>query len=213
MPVGTAGTVKAMLPQSVAETGAEIVLGNTFHLMLRPGAERVAALGGLHKFMNWPRPILTDSGGFQVMSLKELRKLDADGVTFRSPIDGSQHRLTPERSIEIQQLLDADITMSFDECTTWPVEEPAAAASMRLSMKWAERGKRAFSERPGYGLFGIVQGSTFPALRAESAKALTDIGFDGYAVGGLAVGEGQAGDVRHPRHHAAACCRPTGRAI
>ena len=192
MPLGTAGTIKAMLPQSVAETGAEIVLGNTFHLMLRPGAERVAALGGLHKFMNWPRPILTNSGGFQVMSLKELRKLDADGVTFRSPIDGSQHRLTPERSIEIQKLLDADITMSFDECTSWPVEEPAAAASMRLSMKWAERGKRAFSERPGYGLFGIVQGSTFAALRAESVQALTDIGFDGYAVGGLAVGEGQA---------------------
>ena len=192
MPVGTAGTVKAMLPQSVAETGAQIVLGNTFHLMLRPGAERVAALGGLHKFMNWPGPILTDSGGFQVMSLKDLRKLDADGVTFRSPVDGSQHRLTPERSIEIQRLLDADITMSFDECTTWPVEEPAAASSMRLSMKWAERGKRAFIERPGYGLFGIVQGSVFPALRAESVAALTAIGFDGYAVGGLAVGEGQA---------------------
>jgi queuine tRNA-ribosyltransferase len=159
--------------------------------MLKPGAERVAALGGLHKFMNWPKPILTDSGGFQVMSLKELRKIDPDGVTFRSPIDGSQHRLTPERSIEIQHLLDSNITMSFDECTTWPVEEPVAAASMRLSMKWAERGKRAFSERPGYGLFGIVQGSTFPALRAESAKTLIDIGFDGYAVGGLAVGEGQ----------------------
>jgi len=167
------------------------VLGNTFHLMLRPGAERVAALGGLHKFMNWPGPILTDSGGFQVMSLKELRKLDADGVTFRSPIDGSEHRLTPERSIKIQKLLDADITMSFDECTSWPVEDEAAAFSMRLSMKWAERGKHAFTERPGYGLFGIVQGSTFPKLRAESAQALTAIGFDGYAVGGLAVGEGQ----------------------
>ena len=191
MPVGTAGTVKAMMPQSVAETGAEIVLGNTFHLMLRPGAERVAALGGLHKFMNWPGPILTDSGGFQVMSLKELRKLDPDGVTFRSPKDGSQHRLTPESSIEIQRLLDADITMSFDECTSWPAEEPEAAFSMRLSMKWAERGRRAFVERPGYGLFGIVQGSVFPELRAESAKALIDIGFDGYAVGGLAVGEGQ----------------------
>ncbi|TAJ32772.1 MAG: tRNA guanosine(34) transglycosylase Tgt, partial [Reyranella sp.] len=191
MPVGTAGTVKAMLPQSVAETGAEIVLGNTFHLMLRPGAERVAALGGLHKFMNWPGPILTDSGGFQVMSLKELRKLDNDGVTFRSPVDGTQHRLTPARSIEIQRLLDADITMSFDECTSWPVEEPAAAFSMRLSMKWAELGKKAFTERPGYGLFGIVQGSIFPALREESTKALTAIGFDGYAVGGLAVGEGQ----------------------
>jgi queuine tRNA-ribosyltransferase len=192
MPVGTAGTVKAMMPQSVAETGAEIVLGNTFHLMLRPGAERVAALGGLHKFMNWPKPILTDSGGFQVMSLRELRKLDKDGVTFRSPTDGSQHRLTPERSIEIQHLLDANVTMSFDECTTWPVEEPAAADSMRLSMAWAERGRRAFKDRPGYGLFGIVQGSVFPALRAESAKRLIDVGFDGYAVGGLAVGEGQA---------------------
>ena len=192
MPVGTAGTVKAMLPQSVAATGAEIVLGNTFHLMLRPGAERVAALGGLHKFMNWPKPILTDSGGFQVMSLKELRKLDPDGVTFRSPSDGSQHRLTPERSIEIQNLLDADITMSFDECTTWPVEEAAAAESMRLSMRWAERGRRAFEDRPGYGLFGIVQGSVYPALRAESCKRLVEIGFDGYAVGGLAVGEGQA---------------------
>ncbi|HEY2874109.1 MAG TPA: tRNA guanosine(34) transglycosylase Tgt [Reyranella sp.] len=191
MPVGTAGTVKAMLPQSVAATGAEIVLGNTFHLMLRPGAERVAALGGLHKFMNWPKPILTDSGGFQVMSLKDLRKLDPDGVTFRSPVDGSQHRLTPERSIEIQHLLDANITMSFDECTTWPVEEAAAAESMRLSMKWAERGRRAFKDRAGYGLFGIVQGSVFPALRAESCRRLTDIGFDGYAVGGLAVGEGQ----------------------
>jgi queuine tRNA-ribosyltransferase len=191
MPVGTAGTVKAMLPQSVAATGAEIVLGNTFHLMLRPGAERVAALGGLHEFMNWPKPILTDSGGFQVMSLRELRKLDPDGVTFRSPVDGSQHRLTPERSIEIQHLLDANITMSFDECTTWPVEEAAAAESMRLSMKWAERGRRAFRDRAGYGLFGIVQGSVYPALRVESCKRLSDIGFDGYAVGGLAVGEGQ----------------------
>jgi queuine tRNA-ribosyltransferase len=191
MPLGTGGTVKAMMPQSVAETGAQIILGNTFHLMLQPGAERVAALGGLHKFMNWPGPILTDSGGFQVMSLKDLRKLDREGVTFRSPRDGSQHRLTPERSIEIQHLLDTDITMSFDECTTWPVEEAAAAASMRLSMVWAERGKRTFVERAGYGLFGIVQGSIFPALRAESIKALTAIGFDGYAVGGLAVGEGQ----------------------
>jgi queuine tRNA-ribosyltransferase len=191
MPVGTAGTVKAMLPQSVAETGAQIVLGNTFHLMLRPGAERVAALGGLHRFMNWPGPILTDSGGFQVMSLAQLRKLDADGVTFRSPIDGTPHRLTPERAIEIQHLLDADITMSFDECTTWPVEETAAAQSMRLSMDWAERGRRAFRDRPGYGLFGIVQGSIYPALRAESARRLVAIGFDGYAVGGLAVGEGQ----------------------
>src|ERR1700741_4266749 len=175
MPVGTQATVKGMTPDMVAETGAEIVLGNTFHLMLRPGAERVAALGGLHKFMNWPRPILTDSGGFQVMSLKELRKPDPDGVTFRSPFDGSEHRLTPERPIEIQHLLDTNITMSFDECTSWPVAEDAAAFSMRLSMKWAERGKRAFVDRPGYGLFGIVQGSVYPDLRTESAKALTDI--------------------------------------
>ena len=192
MPLGTAGTVKAMLPGSVAATGAEIVLGNTFHLMLKPGAERVAALGGLHRFMNWPKPVLTDSGGFQVMSLAELRQIDADGVTFRSPSDGSQHRLTPERAIEIQHLLDADISMSFDECTSWPVGEDAAAASMRLSMKWAERGKRAFRDRPGYGLFGIVQGSVFPGLREESARTLTATGFDGYAIGGLAVGEGQA---------------------
>ena len=192
MPVGTAGTVKAMMPQSVAATGAQVVLGNTYHLMLRPGAERVAALGGLHRFMNWPGPILTDSGGFQVMSLKDLRKLDDDGVTFRSPIDGARHRLTPERSIEIQELLDSDITMSFDECTGFPATQDEAAFSMRLSMKWAARGRKAFTERPGYGLFGIVQGSTFLDLRAESVKALVDIGFDGYAVGGLAVGEGQA---------------------
>ena len=192
MPVGTAGTVKAMMPQSVAATGAQVVLGNTYHLMLRPGAERVAALGGLHRFMNWPGPILTDSGGFQVMSLKDLRKLDDDGVTFRSPIDGARHRLTPERSIEIQELLDSDITMSFDECTGFPATQDEAAFSIRLSMKWAARGRKAFTERPGYGLFGIVQGSTFLDLRAESVKALVDIGFDGYAVGGLAVGEGQA---------------------
>src|SRR5690242_12386945 len=149
MPVGTQATVKGLTPEMVRATGAEIVLGNTYHLMLRPGAERVAAQGGLHKFMNWPRPILTDSGGFQVMSLKELRKLDPDGVTFRSPFDGSQHRLTPERAIEIQHLLDTNITMSFDECTSWPVGEDVAAFSMRLSMKWAERGKRAFADRPG----------------------------------------------------------------
>jgi queuine tRNA-ribosyltransferase len=195
MPVGTGGHGEGDVHAAVrcAETGAEIVLGNTFHLMLRPGAERVAALGGLHKFMNWPGPILTDSGGFQVMSLSRSCESSIEtGVTFRSPISTDrQHRLTPESSIEIQRLLDADITMSFDECTSWPAEEPEAAFSMRLSMRWAERGRRAFVERPGYGLFGIVQGSTFPELRAESAKALVDIGFDGYAVGGLAVGEGQ----------------------
>ncbi|MGE5503996.1 MAG: tRNA guanosine(34) transglycosylase Tgt [Actinomycetota bacterium] len=191
MPVGTAATVKAMMPESVAATGAQIILGNTYHLMLRPGAERVARLGGLHRFMNWPGPILTDSGGFQVMSLAKLRKIDADGVTFQSHHDGSSHRLTPERSMEIQNLLDADITMAFDECTPFPATHEQAADSMRLSMRWAGRSKHAFVPRPGYGLFGIVQGGVYPDLRAESARALIDIGFDGYAVGGLAVGEGQ----------------------
>jgi queuine tRNA-ribosyltransferase len=191
MPVGTAGTVKAMLPASVASTGAQIVLGNTYHLMLRPGAERVARLGGLHKFMNWPGPILTDSGGFQVMSLAKLRKMDADGVTFQSHHDGSRHRLTPESSMEIQRLLDADITMAFDECTPFPATFEQAADSMRLSMRWAARSKAAFVARDGYGLFGIVQGGVHPELRAESARALLEIGFEGYAVGGLAVGEGQ----------------------
>jgi queuine tRNA-ribosyltransferase len=191
MPVGTAGTVKAMLPGSVAATGAQIVLGNTYHLMLRPGAERVARLGGLHKFMNWPGPILTDSGGFQVMSLAKLRKITEDGVTFQSHHDGSRHQLTPESSMQIQNLLDADITMAFDECTPFPATPEQAATSMRLSMRWAQRSKDAFVERPGYGLFGIVQGGIYPELRAESARALIEIGFDGYAVGGLAVGEGQ----------------------
>jgi len=191
MPVGTAATVKAMTPESVRDTGAEIILGNTYHLMLRPGAERVAALGGLHTFMNWPGPILTDSGGFQVMSLADLRKLEETGVTFRSHIDGSYHELTPERSIEIQHLLDSNITMVLDECTPYPATEEQTATSMRLSMRWAERCKAAFRERDGYGLFGIVQGGVIPDLRQESAKALMDIGFDGYAVGGLAVGEGQ----------------------
>ena len=191
MPVGTAATVKGMLPEQVAGTGAEIILGNTYHLMLRPGAERVAALGGLHRFMNWPGPILTDSGGFQVMSLAGLRKLDERGVTFRSHLDGTLYELTPERSIDIQHKLDADITMAFDECTPWPATETQAAESMRLSMRWALRCRDAFVERPGYGLFGIVQGSVYPELRAESAAALTGLGFDGYAVGGLAVGEGQ----------------------
>jgi queuine tRNA-ribosyltransferase len=191
MPVGTAGTVKAMMPDQVAQTGAQIVLGNTYHLMLRPGAERVGRLGGLHRFMNWPQPILTDSGGFQVMSLSKLRKLDENGVVFQSHIDGSAHGLTPERSIEIQRLLDADITMAFDECTPFPAEEKVAAESMRLSMRWAERCRAAFKERPGYALFGIVQGSIYPDLRAESAEKLKAIGFDGYAIGGLAVGEGQ----------------------
>ncbi len=191
MPVGTVGTVKAMTMDAVRSTGAGIVLGNTYHLMLRPGAERVRALGGLHRFMDWPGPILTDSGGFQVMSLGALRKLDQDGVTFQSHIDGSKHRLDPERSTAIQHALDATITMCLDECPALPAEPEAIAASMRMSMRWAARSREAFVARPGYGQFGIVQGGTEPELRAESVKALTEIGFEGYAVGGLAVGEGQ----------------------
>ncbi len=191
MPVGTAATVKAMPPEWVAETGAECILGNTYHLMLRPTAERIERLGGLHTFMNWPGPILTDSGGFQVMSLSKLRKMSEEGVRFRSHIDGSYVDLSPERSMDIQRMLDADITMAFDECTPFPCEKDVAAESMALSMRWAKRSKDAFKERDGYGLFGIVQGSVFEDLRAESIDALTDIGFDGYAVGGLAVGEGQ----------------------
>jgi queuine tRNA-ribosyltransferase len=192
MPVGTAATVKAMRPKEVAATGAEIILGNTYHLMLRPGAERIAGLGGLHRFMNWPKPILTDSGGFQVMSLAKLRAIGEAGVVFRSHLDGTRMELTPERSIEIQRLLGADITMAFDECTPFPATEEEARKSMELSMRWAGRSKQAFRAREGAGLFGIVQGGVFPALRTRSAEALTEIGFDGYAVGGLAVGEGQA---------------------
>lgn len=192
MPVGTAGTVKAMLPESVRETGADIVLGNTYHLMLRPSAERVARLGGLHRMMNWPRPILTDSGGFQVMSLAQLRKLDENGVSFQSHIDGTQYLLTPERSMEIQDLLGSDIHMVLDECTPFPATEAEAEASMNLSTRWARRSKAAFRQAPGRALFGIVQGSIYPHLRARSAAALQEIGFPGYAVGGLAVGEGQA---------------------
>ncbi|MFZ5963848.1 tRNA guanosine(34) transglycosylase Tgt [Thalassococcus sp. BH17M4-6] len=191
MPVGTAGTVKAMLPESVRDTGADILLGNTYHLMLRPTAERVDRLGGLHRFMNWDRPILTDSGGFQVMSLAALRKLTEKGVTFKSHIDGSKHEITPERSMEIQRLLGSDIVMCFDECPALPATEDEVAKSMRLSMRWAERSKVAFGDRPGHMLFGIQQGGVTQDLRAESAKALTGIGFDGYAIGGLAVGEGQ----------------------
>jgi queuine tRNA-ribosyltransferase len=191
MPVGTAATVKAMTPDMVAGTGAAIILCNTYHLMLRPGAERVARLGGLHKFMGWEKPILTDSGGYQVMSLSELRTIGENGVTFRSHLDGSPHELTPERAIEIQNLLGSDIAMVLDECTPFPATEAEAARSMRLSMRWAERCKAAWSGQPGRGLFGIVQGGTYPALRRESAEALRAIGFDGYAVGGLAVGEGQ----------------------
>ncbi|MBM3612827.1 MAG: tRNA guanosine(34) transglycosylase Tgt, partial [Alphaproteobacteria bacterium] len=189
MPVGTAATVKAMLPESVRATGADILLGNTYHLMLRPGAERVAALGGLHRFMNWPAPILTDSGGFQVMSLAALRQIDEVGVTFRSHLDGSAHSLTAERCMQLQHLFGVDITMALDECTPFPATPAQATESMRLSLRWAKRCKAAFVPRPGHGLFGIVQGSTFADLRAESAATLADIGFDGYAVGGLAVGE------------------------
>jgi len=191
MPVGTAGTVKAMTPENVAGTGAEIILGNTYHLMLRPTAERVQRLGGLHKFMNWPGPILTDSGGYQVMSLSELNKITEEGVRFRSHVDGSYHDLSPEVSIDIQHKLDSNITMCMDECTPFPAEKEVAEKSMQLSMRWAKRSKDAFVERDGYGLFGIVQGSTYEDLRKHSADALIDIGFDGYAVGGLAVGEGQ----------------------
>jgi queuine tRNA-ribosyltransferase len=187
----TAATVKAMQPESVRATGAELAICNTYHLMLRPGAERIAELGGLHQFMGWPGPIITDSGGYQVMSLAELRKIDEKGVTFRSHLDGSPYELTPERSMQIQHWLDSDITMCFDECTEHPATHEQAAASMQLSMRWAERCKEAFQPRPGYALFGINQGSVYPDLRAESAEALKKIGFDGYAVGGLAVGEGQ----------------------
>jgi queuine tRNA-ribosyltransferase len=189
MPVGTAATVKGMTPEGVRGTGAEILLCNTYHLMLRPGAERVERLGGLHRFMNWPGPILTDSGGYQVMSLAGLRKMDEEGVRFRSHLDGSVHLLTPERSIGIQRALDATITMAFDECTPYPATQAQAEASMRLSMRWARRSRDAFVAREGYAIFGIVQGGVHPGLRAESAAALRAIGFDGYAVGGLAVGE------------------------
>ena len=192
MPVGTAATVKGMTPQMVAETGADIVLANTYHLMLRPGAERVARLGGLHRFMNWPKPILTDSGGYQVMSLSKLREIDEDGVTFRAHTDGARHHLTPERAVEIQHLLGSTITMVLDECTAYPAAHGVAAASMELSMRWARRSKAAFRPREGYGLFGIVQGGIYADLRAQSAQALHEIGFAGYAIGGLAVGEGQA---------------------
>jgi queuine tRNA-ribosyltransferase len=191
MPVGTAGTVKAMMPESVRATGADILLGNTYHLMLRPTAERIDRLGGLHKFMNWDRPILTDSGGFQVMSLAGLRKLTEEGVTFASHVDGSKHVITPERSMEIQKLLGSDIVMCFDECPALPATDEDVAKSMRMSMRWAQRSRDAFGDRPGHALFGIMQGGVTPELREESAKALIDIGFDGYALGGLAVGEGQ----------------------
>lgn len=209
MPVGTAGAVKGLYPAEVKALGAEILLGNTYHLMLRPGAEQVAALGGLHRFMGWDGAILTDSGGFQVMSLATLRKLDKDGVTFRSHIDGSEHRLTPERSIEIQTLLGSDIVMQLDECTELPAEPGELERAMELSLAWAERSKAAFGAGNGRGLFGIVQGGDDGALRARSAAALTQIGFDGYAIGGLAVGEPQATMFEMIAHTAPAL--PTGR--
>ncbi len=190
MPVGTAGTVKGVLPEAVAASGADIVLGNTYHLMLRPGAEMVEKLGGLRRFMGWPGPLLTDSGGFQVMSLADLRKLDEDGVDFQSHIDGSRHRLTPESAIAIQNKLGSTITMVLDECTPFPASEGDVEDSMQRSMRWAERCREAFVERAGHALFGIVQGGVYPQLRQHSAGALIDIGFDGYAIGGLAVGEG-----------------------
>ncbi|MBE7247286.1 MAG: tRNA guanosine(34) transglycosylase Tgt [Actinomycetospora chiangmaiensis] len=192
MPVGTAATVKAMYPEQVRELGADVVLGNTYHLMLRPGAERMARLGGLHRFMKWDRPILTDSGGFQVMSLSALRKIDEQGVTFRSHIDGTAHHMSPERSIEIQGLLGSDIQMQLDECVRLPAEHGAIEKAMHLSLRWAERCRVAFGEQPGRAMFGIVQGGDVPALRVESARALTDLDLKGYAVGGLAVGEPQA---------------------
>ncbi len=192
MPVGTAATVKAMLPESVKATGADIILGNTYHLMLRPSEKRIAQLGGLHKFMNWPGPILTDSGGFQVMSLAQIRKIREEGVEFQSHIDGSKHMLSPERSMEIQHLLGSDITMIFDECTPFPATHDEAENSMQLSLRWAMRSRQAFIKRAGYGLFGIVQGGIYEDLRRLSAQDLIKIGFDGYAIGGLAVGEGQA---------------------
>ena len=191
MAVGTAGSVKGLTPEEIAATGTEIVLGNTYHLMLRPGPERIARLGGLHRFMSWPNPILTDSGGYQVMSLADLRQITEDGVTFKSHLDGSRYALTPERAVEIQALLGADIAMVLDECTPHPVDESRAAESMRRSLRWAERSLAAFEARPGHGLFGIVQGAMVAELRRESAAALVEMGFDGYALGGLALGEGR----------------------
>jgi len=191
MPVGTAATVKAMLPESVRATGADILLSNTYHLMLRPGAKRIAQIGGLHRFMGWERPILTDSGGFQVMSLSKLRRITEEGVRFRSHIDGAEEFLSPERAMEIQGDLGSDIQMVLDECPAYPATEADIEKSLALSMRWAQRSKLSFGEQPGHACFGIVQGGVFPRLRQRSVEALRTIGFDGYAVGGLAVGEGQ----------------------
>ena len=192
MPVGTAGSVKGIYPDQLAAAGTDIILGNTYHLMLRPTAERIAALGGLHAFIGWERPILTDSGGFQVMSLAKLRRLTEDGVSFQSHLDGSRHLLTPERAMEIQRLLGSDIQMQLDECLQYPHSDSDAERAMALSARWAARSRQAFGSQPGRACFGIVQGGVAAHLRLESAKRLVDIGFDGYAVGGLAVGEGQA---------------------
>ncbi len=191
MAVGTAATVKGLMPPQIAGSGTEIVLGNTYHLMLRPTAERVAALGGLHKFMDWQRPILTDSGGYQVMSLAELRKVTDEGVAFRSHLDGSRHKLTPERAVEIQQLLDSDIAMVLDECVMLPAEPKRLKDAMERSHRWAERCRKAFQPKPGHALFGILQGGDDIAMRHLAAKELQAIGFEGYALGGLAVGEPQ----------------------
>lgn len=191
MPVGTGGTVKAMYMDQVRETGADIILGNTYHLMLRPGAERVGRLGGLHEFARWPWPILTDSGGFQVMSLADLRKITEKGVTFRSHVDGTVHEMSPERSIEIQGLLDSDIQMQLDECIRLPAPPAEIERAMELSLRWAERCRTAFGDQPGKAMFGIVQGGDVEALRIRSAEALRDLGLKGYSIGGLAVGEPQ----------------------
>ncbi len=204
MPVGTAATVKGMFPDMVAASGAQIILANTYHLMLRPGAELIAKFGGVRPFMNWHGPLLTDSGGYQVMSLAKLRKMSEDGVTFQSHVDGSRHHLTPERSVQLQHLLGATITMAFDECTPFPADKDTVADSMRLSMRWAKRSQNAYVPRPGYGLFGIVQGGVHADLRAESADALKALNFEGYAIGGLAVGEGQElmfGTLDHTVQH------------
>jgi queuine tRNA-ribosyltransferase len=209
MPVGTQASVKGMLPEAVRASGADIVLANTYHLMLRPGAERIARLGGLHAFMNWPHPILTDSGGFQVMSLSPLRSIGDHGVTFRSHLDGSTHVLTPERAVEIQGLLGSDIAMQLDECVRLPATPSELARAMRLSLAWAERSKRVFEAGEGRALFGIVQGGDDPGLRGESARALIGIGFSGYAIGGLAVGESQ--DVMLRMVETATAHLPTGR--
>src|SRR3954465_6005976 len=193
LPVGTAGTVKAMYPDQVKALGADVVLGNTYHLMLRPGAERMARLGGLHQFMNWPYPILTDSGGFQVRGLSALRKIDGQGVTFQSHIDGSTHHMSPERSIEIQGLLGSDIQMQLDECVKLPCSEDVAEKAMRLSLRWAERCRVAFGEQPGRAMFGIVQGGAVERLRVESARELVNLDLKGYAIGGFAGGRPPGG--------------------